>query len=706
MSEQNQIQPGNHFEQALSVIDATDEERAGMTESTTAILQKIVDNYEQTVGAGYVGLAGNGLINGSAKKNAPVGLLYGRIQSGKTRAMILTSAMALDNHFRVAVILTSDINRLVGQTHQDFIDGLPTVQIYSKADLKGNALDSEAAHIAHALEDESYGVVVVGSKGTTVLKQLTEFLTKIGCDKYPTIIFDDEGDQATLDTNTSKRSKTDPTVGSSTIHSLVHSEENASLRQAMPFAAFVSVTGTPQGIFLQNTESSSRLSFVHLLEAGEKYVGGKVFFGDPSPSKITYIHPIDNEESIKLLEDDTTIPVGLQDAICFFVVASTALGLSTGKWSEYKMLCHPSVKQGDHEAVKGLVDKYVTAIIEALRQPTTKESEPIITRLKLSYDDLLKTAPDAPAFDELLKQAKTLLLQRKLFTVNAKSTNNDMRYSKQYNFIIGGNTVGRGLAIKNLLVTYYTRMPKSAKADTMYQHARMFGYRRDTLAHTRVFLPPELYQRFHEIYKSDEEAREYIEKHGFDEKGALLLRTVKPGFGLRPTRSNILDAKRVKVIYPGAIYPNYPVYSREEVEPINKKVERLIGKIAPEVLTEEKGEKEISLADAQKLVKAMKTHATNAWSDKQVVNYLQTFALQLKKEDVLLRWRKSERNPKDNGYLEQGILFGGELNAGKSHSVPTLWIGKMKGDGWDGVDFYYPTIISPQSLSPFVFNNS
>ncbi len=703
----DKIEPGNHFHQALSVIDASEEERAGMTESSIAILKKIVDNYAEHVGAGYVGHEGAGVINDNAKREAPVGLLYGRIQSGKTRAMILTGALALDNHFRVVVILTSDINRLVGQTHQDFIDGLPTVQIYSKTDIKGSSLDSEASHIAHSLEDESYGVVVVGSKGTTVLKQLTEFLTKIGAEKYPTIIFDDEGDQATLDTNTSKRSKTDPKVQASTIHSLVHSSENASIRNAMPYGAFVSVTGTPQGIFLQNTDSKSRLSFVHLLEAGEKYVGGKVFFGDQSPKNIPYIIAIDDDENIRLLEDGAAIPDGLQNAICFFVVAATAAGKMTGKWLEYKMLCHPSVKQGDHEAVKDMVNKYVAETIEALRKPQDKASVPIIGKLKSAYAELGKTCSDLPPLDDILKEAKTQLLQRKLFTVNARSTNDEMRYSKHYNFMIGGNTVGRGLAIKNLLVTYYTRMPKNSMADTMYQHARMFGYRRDTLSYTRVFLPPQLYDRFHQIYKSDEEARAYIQEHGFDDKGALLLKTVKPGFGLKPTRPNVLDANKVKVLYPGQqIYPNYPRYKKIDVEKINPKLERILNKLDAKIIADGKGDLEISLADAIRLVTAIKTNANNSWADKHVADYLKTFALNLEDERVRLRYRHATRSHGDNGYLEQGILSGDELKNGRDGSIPTLWVAKMTGRDWDGVDFYYPTIVSPNSLSPYVFNNS
>lgn len=714
MNKPADIKPGNHFGQALSVIDADDEERDNMTKSTTNILQTIVDRYEQAIGTGYVGASGSGEISG-IDKEAPVGLLYGRIQSGKTRAMILTAALALDNHFRIAVILTSNINRLVGQTQQDFIDGMPTVQIYSKADIKGNSLTTEAAHIAHALEDKDFGVVIVGSKGPQVLQQLTEFLTKIGAEKYPTIIFDDEGDQATLDTNTSKRSKRDPKAPPSTIHSLVHSSESASLRKVMPYGVFVSVTGTPQGIFLQNTESRSRLSFVHLLEAGEQYVGGQVFFAKPSPDDVPYIQLVDEDENIKLHEEESQIPDGLQSAVCFFIVSATAAGLMTGKWQEYKMLCHTSVKQTDHSAVKDLVNSFLADIIKALRAPSDPTSVAIIAQLQAAYEELLKTCSDTPTFDDIIKEAKTRILHRKLFTVNAKSTNDDMRYSKSYNFLIGGNTVGRGLAIKKLLVTYYTRLPKNSMADTMYQHARMFGYRKDTLAYTRVFLPRTLYRRFREIYKGDEDARKYIEKNGFDEKGALLLKTVMPGVGLKPTRPNVLDGDKVKVLYPGrAIYPNYPVYKHGEAENVTAAVDKIMKQVAPDFLTSSSGSKTISSDDAQRIAKALKTHATNSWADKHVANYLKTFAQQLKNESVTLEWRESDRKADDSvdGYMDNGVHFGGkngELKRWQSAEIPTLFIAKMKGQNstnWDDLAFYYPTIVGPQSLNPYIFNKS
>jgi Z1 domain-containing protein len=48
-------------------------------------------------------------------------------------------------------------------------------------------------------------------------------------------------------------------------------------------------------------------------------------------------------------------------------------------------------------------------------------------------------------------------------------------YGNGLNFLIGGNTLGRGIAIRDLLVTYYVREAKVSQIDTMHQHARMYG---------------------------------------------------------------------------------------------------------------------------------------------------------------------------------------------------------------------------------------
>src|ERR1700682_782689 len=66
-----------------------------VTQQALDLANKIVDSYEANVAQGEVGQTGSG--NASDEDpilRCPTGLLYGRVQSGKTAVMILTSAIA------------------------------------------------------------------------------------------------------------------------------------------------------------------------------------------------------------------------------------------------------------------------------------------------------------------------------------------------------------------------------------------------------------------------------------------------------------------------------------------------------------------------------------------------------------------------------------------------------------------------------------
>src|SRR5687767_12332619 len=79
-----------------SVLNAT-------TTNASNIVEKIVAAYERNVGNRHVGKDPKGIpANFKKTTPGPNGLVYGRIQSGKTRAMITSTAMAFDNGFRIA----------------------------------------------------------------------------------------------------------------------------------------------------------------------------------------------------------------------------------------------------------------------------------------------------------------------------------------------------------------------------------------------------------------------------------------------------------------------------------------------------------------------------------------------------------------------------------------------------------------------------
>ena len=163
------------------VINQLKEGRDLAITNAGTLMRKIVDAYSSNINPLDIGRGGTGIATAPKEELGPTGLLYGRIQSGKTRAMITTAALAFDNKFRIVVVLTSNINRLADQTHGDFVGGIPNATIIYKDDVKSGTLESEAATVAESLEYISdYGVVVVCSKGPQVLSQVIEFLKQIG----------------------------------------------------------------------------------------------------------------------------------------------------------------------------------------------------------------------------------------------------------------------------------------------------------------------------------------------------------------------------------------------------------------------------------------------------------------------------------------------------------------------------------------------
>src|SRR3989344_4669805 len=115
---------GQNLKEALDAIKPKLDtaSRKNTTKNANQIVSAIVKTYDKKVKTGEVGKNGTGPAGIVRQSNdvAHTGLVYGRIQSGKTRAMITSAALAFDNKFQVIVVITSNNNRLVAQTRQDF----------------------------------------------------------------------------------------------------------------------------------------------------------------------------------------------------------------------------------------------------------------------------------------------------------------------------------------------------------------------------------------------------------------------------------------------------------------------------------------------------------------------------------------------------------------------------------------------------------
>src|SRR4029078_564968 len=128
-------------------------------------------------------------------------------------------------------------------------------------------------------------------------------------------------------------------------------------------------------------------------------------------------------------------------------------------------------------------------------------------------------------------------------------TDEDVAVRSPYNLFVGGNKLGRGVTIKNLLVSYYGRHPKRPQADTVLQHARMYGYRRKDLGLLRLFLPRQLHLVFKAIHKMETGLRDLIAKNSHEEFRGIYLEG-----GLSATRKSVLAPGAVGVYSGGSNY--------------------------------------------------------------------------------------------------------------------------------------------------------
>jgi hypothetical protein len=132
------------------------------------------------------------------------------------------------------------------------------------------------------------------------------------------------------------------------------------------------------------------------------------------------------------------------------------------------------------------------------------------------------------------------------------------RYGPRVNFLIGGNILGRGLTIDDLLVTYYVREAQVSQMDTVWQHARMYGYREPLMPFTRVFLPRSVAGRFRRIHQTEEDLRDLLRVEASGESVPIRLAT-----GTRATRRNATEPAVLQVVR-GGLQQLFPLYLVED----------------------------------------------------------------------------------------------------------------------------------------------
>ena len=473
------------------------------------------------------------------------GMLLGKVQSGKTRTFISILAVAFDNGYDIAIVLSKNSKALIEQTtkrlHAEFADFVNDgeMEVY-------DIMHAPTAYEPNELESK---IIFVAKKETNNLRRLIELFSEkcVAMAKKRVLIIDDEADNASIG-YTSKQGL----IEANTIATQI-----SDLRRAIPQISFLQVTATPYSLYLQTSDvvvgnraefSPTKPKFTELVPVPPEYVGGDTYFGESARSQAdtleSLIHyTVDHQEFDKMkrpdgrsfkLEEVLTTPKisGYRHALMTFIVGGciqringVAAGLKARKL-RYSFLLHSEAGMDAHDWQERLTTAFKDLWLDSVSTDAFEK------QVRESYDDVSRSLVldqnPVPSFEAVLSAAREAFTggQISIKKVNSEGdvaalldNSGQLKLSNNFNIFIGGQVIDRGVTLANLIGFYYGRRPNKYQQDTVLQHSRMYGYRRPDLAVTRFYTSPAIRHAMFQMEEFDSTLRgafEAAKKAGVD----------------------------------------------------------------------------------------------------------------------------------------------------------------------------------------------
>lgn len=467
--------------------------------------------------------------------NSETGIVIGYVQSGKTLSFTTLTALARDNNYQIVIIIGGTSVNLLDQSTKRVRKDLrvdirygfeqkwtqitnPNTQ--EDSDTITNALDQWANPTFS--NDRCRTILITVMKNGSHLGNLANLISEMNLSGVPTLIIDDEGDQASLNTRARWAARQGIDVEDLTENavSTIYRRIN-SLRNIFPHHTFLQYTATPQANLFINIMDRLSPNFIKLLTPGEEYTGGIQFFRE-NPNLIREI-PLNNINNANQPIHEP--PESLLEALRIFylgVVAGTVLELfKLPSQRNRSMLLHPSRLQGDHTTFNGWVNNIKESWRRLLSGEDNEEKAELLADFRATYNDLQMTVEDLPAFEALTDYNLIHAIQyTPIVEVNSRrGATPQINWQDSYSWIlVGGQSMDRGFTVEGLTVTYMPRNVGVGNVDTIQQRARFFGYKRSYLGYCRVFLDQVTIDAYNYIIEHEEDVRSRLEEFDVSNK--------------------------------------------------------------------------------------------------------------------------------------------------------------------------------------------
>lgn len=625
------------------------------------------------------------------------GLIYGHVQSGKTSVILTTMALAADNGFKNFVVMTSDLNDIYEQTLKRIKGALDSFIVFGKTEIKQNSIATPSLPLA-----------LVISKNPRKLRDVLSIVQVSNWQNEPVIIIDDEADQASLDTNINNQNKPTSAVNRAIVD----------LRNYLNSHTYLQTTATPQSLLLQDSQSAFRPDFVVVTKPGTGYAGGNHFFDNNDFGSSDHIREVPDIDLNSLRTSNRIPDTVIQSMLLFFLGAAILRLQGSSKNKKYTYLLHTSFRQDDHHLAAQLVGKFKNELTNQLRQnpnnPIMGLSNDLRVELQTAYDDLQQTFVNVRPFDDVLVETARLITSTEVIEINSDSGNGIGPLTRRHTLYIGGTKLGRGVTVKNLLITYYGRDSQQPQMDTVLQHARMYGYRSNELPAIRIYLPIRLAQRFVDIHESDNLVRKQCQSTHLPIQVIPLMSR-----GIKPTRRNVLNENTVTLVsYQGGsqYFPSLPISNPNILGNQTQNLDDLLSTAKYSNLQQSYT---VTIDDILEILyfQYQTPGLSRTWNDdliRQAVSALQYRSSYQNTGSLVIVNRKADigrsQNIGRNGQVG-AVLPPHNRNApyGINPQYPALLMTRNIGSlnkGWDGVPFWIPVIRFPDGNYAFSVNES
>lgn len=485
-------------------------------------------------------------------------LVVGYVQSGKTMSFTGVLAMARDNGYRVAIILTGITTNLQEQTSLRLAHDLDDDSGEDRFSILSNPSEEEASDIIKALRLSDKPLLIVPVlKHKKYINNLAKIFREnkvIRELKTETVlIIDDEADQASLNSFGYKNSK-----------EIDKKEEKESatyaailrLRAALPGNSYIQYTATPQANLLITTMDLLSPQTHTLLIPGKRYVGGKKFFGLDKGNQLyngKLVVEIPDVEVFHKKENVLNeIPKSLREAMIMHVWAVILII----KWYKRKrirqltMMVHPTDIIEGNKLFEGWIRDELDYWSDSLSKPDWDQNRIfLLEEFKSYFSSALQFYPleGRPTFDDVSKYIPDVVNDCRVYRITGDSKDDSTKIdwnAHRMNILIGAQMLNRGFTVEKLTTTYMPRYTTGiTNADTIEQRCRFFGYKMDYIESCRAYLPSKSITDYKDYVVHEEELRSILGKcSSLKEYEHSVMLSPR----LRPTRQNVLPKQMVK----------------------------------------------------------------------------------------------------------------------------------------------------------------